>query len=277
MYKQAIIFICTLTVTFCPASALDLLAVNYSGQVARINADTGASVSLGFSGYTGLNSLTNSPYGFLSTSTPDVPLDNPQYLLRINPVTGVAQPVVQLSNLPSTYNVRSLAYGPDGVLYAGIASFAQGAVRSSSLCTINVTTGVVSAPLMNLSLGLQSLTFSPSGDMYSYDTGNNGTIIGLYKLHSGTFEDVNPSIDSGGLFMQSLVFPDANHLMGVTNTSPSTFYRIDPITGATTFAFTADPSDLRGLEIIPEPASLLYCAIAILFPLAAHRARSSEG
>jgi hypothetical protein len=227
-------------------ASADLIGVTWGGfdatgsLVVRIDSTTGDAISATPSGAFGLNSLAGDSSGTLYSHTS---FDNRLY--TIDPGTGVATPGAALSTL---LDIRSLAFSPDGTLYA---IDKPGDIDSiNGLYTINVATGVVTFIGPTGKPGLQGLDFSPEGTLYGFDFSSG---LATLNTTTGLATTVNPALGFPGVDIQSLVFgPD-----GVLYGGRESLYTIDRTTSLSTFVGTNN-YDIRGLEsaAVPEPASL---------------------
>lgn len=234
----------------------DFLAVNFAGNVFRINALTGAGTLLGPSGLAGLNSMARDTAGTLFTVSGSS-------LLSINPVTGVATPQVSLS-LPgiSSVDVRGLAFSPAGTLY--LIQNGGSTATPDLIYSVDVSTGGGTLVGTSSFSGIQGLTFSGMGLLYGWETGSgSGVGAGLVLINAlnGATTDVNPAVGGLASQIQGLAFGTDGRLYGAGNA----LYTVDLLTGASTLVGAGSYADIRGLEVVPEPSTivLVLCGLGM--------------
>lgn len=198
--------------------------------------DAGGPVTLvGYSGFPGLNSLASAPgERFYSLATyPDHSL-----LVEVDLNTGVAAPVVPVSVI----GIRGLAITTDGTFY--------GTLGSGRLIEIDPLSGAARTVLQTPFTAMQGLTAWPGGLLYSWDI-----VAGLVMIDpvAGLAADVNPQV-GGFSDIQSLALDSGGLLLGGRNG----LYHIDVNTGVATAIGAVGPLDLRGIELAPEPGTLLF-------------------
>lgn len=232
----------------------EIIGVSWSftnSSVVRIAPNTGAEMQIGLSGFERLNSLARSPGGGLYS----VGGADSRSLIAIDPATGAGQFQIGLNFGAVSVDVRGLAFSPAGVLYAINDATAP---LSDYLFTINPVTGAGTLVGVTGMPGLQGLDFAPDGTLYGWDVGSgSGTGAGLVRIDplTGLATDVNSSV-SGSYLIQSIVFAPDGTLYGAGDA----LYRINVTTGEPTVIGPGGYPDLRGIEVVPEPSSLLLLA-----------------
>jgi len=227
------------------------IGVGAAGDVFAIDETTGVGTLLGPSGFSGLNSAASDSEGTIYSVAG-------REIITIDPITGAGTLVTTLD----FGAVRGLAFSPDDILYAIFdGGFSGGLFLPDDLYTIDLSNGTPSLIGSTGSVGLQSLAFSPTGDLFSWDVSNVAGEEGLATLNlttgAATFIDPNgPSVDTD---IQALEFAPDGTLFGIRNS----LFTIDPTTGVTTVVGSGGYSDVRGLAFAttststPEPSTLL--------------------
>jgi hypothetical protein len=202
----------------------------------------------------GCASLAMSPSGTLFGMCGN--LFGNQQLATINPKTGLAT----LFGVPvSGLTIMSLAFGPNGILYAvgdcnpNGPNFECGPSPSSdpnynSLYTVNETTGAVTrvgstgAPQF-----FMALTFDREGNMFGVTTTLNPSLIPaiLYRINPETGAATKVVNLVGSNTVMGLAFGRDGKLYGTDFVLNPGLYRIDPKTGFET-AIAALPFGLSG-------------------------------
>jgi len=228
-----------------------LIGISHDGSVAKINAKTGAGIKFGDSGVGGTNALASnsngslfSTYGIAGGSTGFITLD---------PFSGKGE---TFKIIPAFYhNIRGLAFSEENLLYMirdGGVSF--GSFLFDELWTIDLANGNYSKiGQLNFS-GIQGLDFDPKGALYAWDVR-----YGLISIDTNTAnaEDVNAFMD-GSTQIQTILFNSDGILYGARDA----LFKIDSVTGTSTYIGSGGYSDLRGLEFsVPEPTTMLLLAI----------------
>jgi len=234
--------VCLCTVA---AAADDIVGVGWNGNAYAIDSTSGVGTLLGATGFTGLNSMAKHPDGklYALTSTGEV--------ITIDPGTGAGTSV-------STCGVadpRGAAFRADGVLYVigdvGTGSFDR-------LYEVDVATGGTTLVGTTDAYGLQALAVGPTGTVYAWDCGSNGTNgLGLCVLDPATWtaSDVNPSTVGTASEVQALCFDDGGQLYGLRYE----VRRIDVLTD-THWNVAGSGWEVRGAEFVgsAEPGAG-YC------------------
>lgn len=223
------------------------IGVSWGGDVYSINELTGSGSLIGASGWSQLNSMAMDRSGRFLTATPGAS----SRIVEIDPVTGNGT----LFHAPFLDDIRSMAYSPDGVLYAiqdigGVQSHLYILDLSVPFGDRNVATFIGQSTIG----GIQGLTFAPDGTLYGYSTSS-----GLITLNPDTAEatDVNGKID-GLPGIQTLAFAPDGTLYGVHDA----LFTLDITTGERTLVGMGGYADVRGFEWIPSPGTLMLFALA---------------
>lgn len=172
-------------------------------------------------------------------------------LVRINPATGEPTFVRLLTGLK---DVRALACSSSGVLYAieDGGPWIQ-STQPDRLYTVDAETGAIGLVGSTGRLGVQGMTFSPSGVLYAWDI-----VGGLMTMNptTGAVIDIN-GVDDGTSQIQTLAFAPDGTLYG----AGSSLFTIDMQTGSRSLV-SGGLSDLRGMEwrVVPEPSGLVVLA-----------------
>lgn len=238
-----------------PAKAVSLIGVSFDGTVTNINSDTGRGVAVGSSGFNTLNSLARNSSGTFFSATNFIGAD--PFLVAINPNTGLGTKVATLDFVRAG-DVRGLAFSPSDTLFAINSSVKEsGEELPDSLLTIDVDTGTGTL-IGNTGLpGIQALAFSPKGALYGWEVGalGNGVGLGLVTIDplTGLATDVNPSMDGSADDIQGLAFASDGTLYGARES----LFSVDVTSGTITLVGSGGYSDVRGIEPVPEPSSVL--------------------
>ena len=105
-------------------------------------------------------------------------------LRTVNPETGDS---AFLANISGTNQIESIAFAPDGTLYA-TGTPSPGA-RSGHLYTVDLITGEASL-IGVMSFDIDSLTFAPDGYLYGADS-RAGTVADLYQIDPASAALIN--------------------------------------------------------------------------------------
>ena len=207
----------------------------------QINSQTGA--VLGLVGATGANSLaglavqpgTRTLYAANGS-------DSPFGLFTLNKSTGAATLIGASGKV-----IPSMTFSSSGVLYGWDQNGAK-------LVTFNLSTGATTTIGGNLAPSGTGLAFGPTGILYLKKAAE------LYTISPTTgLKLTGPLTLTGGIaYHNLLVFNSAGTLFtGVRTASGATnLYTVNPVTGATSFAFTV-PLKLSGLAFDTAPTPSL--------------------
>jgi len=242
-----------------PAAEADtiLYGVTWLGDFVQIDKSTGAAAVIGKVGYGSLNSMAVDSHGRLFASG-----NTANKLIEIDPTTGEGAVKVQFTGMPSGYNPRGLAFDADDNLYAVLSQQSLGEI--DLLARIDVETGAVTVIGETGRKDLQGLDFGPDGVLYGA-----AVYAGLASLdvESGAVVDIigDDGFDPDD---QTLEFD----VDGTLYAAQYNLQIVDPFTGeGTVVGDLGTASSVRGLAIIPEPATLLM--LVVLGGLASTRRR----
>ena len=192
-------------------ASCDLWGIDYGGDVYKISPTTGIATFSATTSIAGTNSLAVNSEGVLYTvSAPkDPPFGIPPALYTVNPMSGATTLVTTLTPLT---DCRSLAFAPDGTLYAirdGVSFDAD-----DYLTKINLSNGVVTDIGPTHFNGIQALDFSPSGLLYGWDLGLlrgvlSSRCVGGRPRRSPDVQFVEPSTMASRSSVQASTHPAA--------------------------------------------------------------------
>ncbi|MGC9506154.1 S8 family serine peptidase [Baaleninema sp.] len=211
--------------------------VSWTGELTRINLETGVSESLGSTGFSNLNSLTSDGQGKLLTIA-NVNSSVGE-IIQIDPSDGTSRVVSTFNNNFGGVkaSIRGLTRAADGSLYA---------IHNSSydeLFRIDPQTGTASEIATLDRSSLQSLAMAPSGKLYSIDM-SDGALI---EINPNTGSSKTIGAKGGFLNIQGLAFDD-NGILYATGQPNS--YTVDLQTGALTPV--PELGTFRGLAFVSE-------------------------
>jgi hypothetical protein len=228
-----------------PKTDESLIGVTWNGSLVELDTTTGSSTTIGYPGFSSLNSLAVDSQGDLYT-IPDSE-SNTGLLIKINPQTGQGTIATTFNN---DFNgvkasVRDLAFSNDGMLYGIHNNAGPGFIGEDSLFKLNPNTGEVTLIGDTGLSSLQSLAIASDGSLYSWDF--NG--VGLVKINpfTGVATDVNASLNSNEN-IQDLAFDYNGILYGAGE--GNALYKIDPITGKATQVSSS--TGVRGIAFVPK-------------------------
>lgn len=237
-----------------------ILAVSFSftdSPVHLVDPATGIATFVGNAGFNRLNSLAKNNVGqFYSVGG-----SNNDKLITLNPTTGAGTLVSTLAGDPLYQYTAGLAFSPSNTLYATVV---KQSFPAYFLTSIDINTGAMTT-IGNGHFGLQSLAISSAGIIYSWDM-SLGNGIGLVTLDpvTGALTDVNVA-EAPSLDIQALAFDSNGVLYGAAD---NRLYQINTTNGAATFIGAGldgpNPPDYRGIEFVPEPASLAVIGLTIV-------------
>jgi WD40 repeat protein len=224
----------------------DFLGVTWEGNLVRVDASTGAALTIGHSGAIELNSSAVAPDGTLIAASKSGSVS--ARLWTIDRVLGTAT----FLHWPFLNDIRALAFSPEGTLYA--ADSGPGGTESR-LYTLDLTVPVGDSGIKTLVgqvsvPGIIGMTFSPNGTLFGWSLTHGLVVI---DRATGQATDVNGTID-GSSIVQSLAFDASGVIYGVYEN----LYRIDPVTGGTTLLGVTNAS-IRGFEAFDFMSVYSYC------------------
>ncbi|MCT7974352.1 Calx-beta domain-containing protein, partial [Laspinema olomoucense] len=230
-----------------PKSTIEqsLIGVTWNGSLVELDTTTGSSTTIGYPGFSSLNSLAVDSKGDLYTISDSD--SNTGLLIKINPQTGQGTIATTFNN---DFNgvkasVRDLAFSSDGTLY-GIHDNGSGFQKEDSLFKLNPNTGEVTLIGDTGLSSLQSLAIASDGSLYSWDFFNGVGLVTINPL-TGVATDVNESLNSNEN-IQDLAFDSNGILYGAGE--GNALYKIDPITGKAT-QVSSSP-EVRGIAFVPK-------------------------
>jgi hypothetical protein len=206
----------------------------------QINAQTGAVIQqVGATGANGLAGLAVHP----STRTLYAAsgLAAPFGLFTLNKFTGVASLIGSSGKI-----IPSMTFSSSGTLYGWEQT-------AGKLVTLSLSTGAATTIGGNLSPSGTGLVFGPTGTLYLKDAAK------LYTISPTTgLKLTGPLTLAGGIaYHNLLVFNPAGALYtGVRVSSGTNLYTANPVTGATSFAFSI-PLQVTGLAFDSAPTPSL--------------------
>ncbi len=206
-----------------------------------------------------LTALAFSPTGVLYGAGTDA-TTGAVTLYTVNPTSGMLTQVgsTGLGNLAQGDQANGLAFSPGGILYTVDANFAGFPNGSSSLYTVNTSTGAATqvGPVGNLSQG--TIGFDGSGNLYEinnqltpnrFDILDQGTGAGT-QLGNTAFTDVfGLAFSNGALYG----FANVNNRVITINTATGVGTSVATFnTGGTGIILAATPF----VSAVPEPSTL---------------------
>jgi WD40 repeat protein len=210
-----------------------------------------------------LQSLARSPDGTLFAGREGM-------LYTVDPFTGYTTPF-----LPIDLDLRGMAFSASGELYVTGGEMGD----PDTLQIINIKDGTYrsSSALWGDVNEVQGLAFSPKGKLYG---------VAPTAQEDGTYDLFTIDLDDGQTHLlgshkdasldQSLVFTPDGRLfaLGQRDTDDGTissFARLDPRNGSSIGPVFTFAGDYRGLELVPEPATLLLLGLGALVALSCRR------
>jgi hypothetical protein len=227
------------------SAQIELYAVDFPGNLYRINQVTAGSSLVGFTGFDRLNGAAADASGMIYASrfrnTANTADQN--QLIRIDPATGLGTLV---AGYGTGNDLRALAFR-DGVLYA----IREGSI--DDLVTIDTTSGAVTLVGPTGRSDIQGLTADQNGQLYGVGvTGAGGTLLSIDRT-TGAATVINAAMGAGGDLQTIEWFEGSTAWLGRTN-----LRTVDLTTGITTVIGTMSISDIRGLAAVGQSAPGCY-------------------
>jgi hypothetical protein len=260
----------TLLLLSAPNVRADLIGVTWDledGAVYRIDEITGDTELIGYSGLSRMNSLAQDSRGILFTvGSLDTGPGPSNVLATIDPLTGAARVIGPLTGLTGV-NVTSMAFSPDGILFAyheklhGTGDRIIAINPSTAEVAVIAEVGPVDEHGVPLVQALMGLDFGPDGLLYGWGTDGDRVGLVLVDPFTGFVMDVDPTVDATAP-LQTLVFLEDGTLLGhfdSTTCGPfscniqGTLVMIDPVDGSQTVLSTNVAGDIRGLAVYRIP------------------------
>lgn len=241
------------------AARADFVAVRwFEGIIYRVDQSTGAAVELDRLGDGWrANAMARSADGrYLVTARLN---GSDEWVLEIDPFTGASTVLFQTG----LDNVRSMAFGPDGTLYA----VRDRTAALDQLWTIDLVSGsealVGSLTPVGATAGVQAFAIDGAGVGYM---AGPAVPLHLVSLADGLVTPI-ASPEPGAVSVQSLAFDGGGRLFGMGNplgTTAASLYRYDLSTGEATELFSTAALDVRGFEwIVPAPGTGAMAVLAL--------------
>lgn len=214
-----------------PSAAQDMVAVSWSGDSTAIDSATGAGTSLGFSGFSSVNSMAKDP------GTGKLYANSNNLIIEIDPLTGLGSLVATTSL--SNFGIRGMAF-LGSTLYAVVDG------GPDALYTIDLSTGSTTFIGSTGFFGMQGLT-EAGGVLYGWEIGTgSGFGVGLVTINpaTGAATDVDVNNGGSGFEVQTLCSDSVGNLWGASDA----LYTVDKVTGLTSLVGSGGYSDVRGIE-----------------------------
>lgn len=249
-----------LTLVLLPTAAkAELVGLSWQGMIYRIDESTGTGTQLGQAVSAGLNSAASDPAGTVYSAA--------GRLIVIHPFTATSEAGPTLT--PASFDVRAMAYSPEGFLYAARnVDLPDGTHVSDELYTVDAGTGATTSVGSIGMPGIQGMAFSPGGVLYGWDDGaGTGAGAGLVTIDTTTAlaTDVNPAVGGSALHVQTLEFTPDGTLYGARDA----LYTVDVQSGELTLVGSGGYSNLRGLAfVVPEPSTAAMLGLGVFSLLA---------
>ena len=224
-------------------ASAQLYGLTAGGTLIRIDPATGAGTVIGTNAF-GCNGLTADHEGRILAgggSTAD-------QIISIDPATGAGSVFLNTTGRPVGFGIRGMAVSPSGTLYVALSSASTTVI--DTIATIDLTTGAYTVLGPSGRTDIQSLAFSPSGNLYALGINSGGS---LYQLDPTTGALItNFGGGSLGGDDQALEFlPDGTALACRAN-----LRSVNTSTGAATVIGATGQTDIRGMAFIaPAPPS----------------------
>lgn len=234
-----------------------LYAIEFDGDFLSVNKQTGEAQFIGDSGLCTNNAASDS-LGRIFTMVGDAQ----DRLVQIDPETGAGSIVLGVAHLAGypNYGPRGIAFDSNDNLYVTLG---RQPGDPGLLATVDMQAGQYTL-VGETGVVLQGLAFGPDDNLYGMSVWDDGT---LYTLDTATGD---PTVIGG-----SAIGPDNQTIEfdtdGTLFCARHNLKTLDPATGAATLIGPTGFDDIRGLAIIPEPATLSCLALGV--PLVITRRR----
>lgn len=276
-FKEACLLV---LMTAAPLSA-DIFSVSdfFNSDLNSVNTTTGASTLIGDagSGSDEYNSLAVNTAGEIF-SVGDVAFQSDR-LTQFNTTTGLATSIATVDLGSVDVDVRGLAFSSSDVLYAANIAVNPDTSVSSSIYTINTSTGVGTL-VGDTGLGLQCLSFAQDGNLYSWDAGLFSNDDGLIRIDTtdGSVTDVSAANGNFGVLLQGLALGQDGKFYGASQTQ---LYEINILDGTLNAIGSSTLTDVRGIAgvvPVPEPSTLILMSLTLVVGIIlARRVSAAEG
>lgn len=219
--------------------AQELLGIEQSGNVIRIDKTTGTGTLIGFSGFVATNSAASDSSGRMFTII-GIPGGLGQ-LIEIDPTTGAGSVALELPGCSSPMDVRGMAFDSNDTLF--IVLDPVDSTAQDVLATIDTATGACSEIGPMGLTGVQALAFDSADSLFCLDLFIPRGLCSVDKT-TGTATKIGG--EDSFFDNQALEF-DAD---GTLFAARANLVRIDPITGAITTVGATGFTDIRGLSFV---------------------------
>jgi hypothetical protein len=174
--------------------------------------------------------------------------NNPGIITRIDPSTGISEPIAAINEFGVPVEIRAIAFTPDGTLY-GVAGLTLGVID------VAMESFLPSSFQFPESYSVAGIDFSPDGDLYAVLFGHTPSFVQrLLRIDMEDFSIINDTA-IGTFNVDDIDFaPDG--FIYHTNFS-YTLCRIDPTSGEQSIIGSGQIGALDGIASIPEPATLM--------------------
>jgi len=240
-----------------------LYGITGGGDLYEIDKAVGNGTFIGSSGFEANAAASDSQNRIITGGGSGADADR---LVRVNPNTGAGSVYSKLVNRPGGYSIRGLAFNSSDELFALMSKSGLSAI--DILTTIDTTTGQVSLVGADGQTGMtniQGLAFGASGR--------------LWGVAGGELVGINPSTAVASTIGGSNISPDGQALeVDMDGTLFSARYNLKTLDafGNASLVGAIGDVDIRGLAIVPEPASfyllVLGGIVALGYGIGARRA-----
>ncbi len=222
-------------------------------------------------GITGLafDPLNGLLYGVTGLESPN----SPRTLVTINPATGAASVIGSLIDPFGSVGLGDISFRSDGTLFG---------YSGSTLYTVNLSTGGLTAVGSSGNGGEgDALAFSPTGTLYSSNSGPSGTLDTLDPSNGALTTGPTLTNAPQSFRINAFAIDAAGVLFGSNNsqTTPDrtvSLISINTTTGSiTNIGLLPNNSDAIAFTVVPEPSTWTMLAIGALFMGIRFRARLS--